>query len=112
MEQGEPDASGRRRSHPKKGTEFLIEADTVIMAVGTNTNPLVSRSTKDLAVDDGGYIIAEEQTCQTSRAGVYAGGDIVTGSATVISALGAGRKAAKAIHAYLIKRVEFVDICP
>jgi glutamate synthase (NADPH/NADH) small chain len=104
MEQGEPDASGRRRSHPKKGTEFVIKADTVIMAVGTNTNPLVSRSARDLAVDDCGYIIAEERTCKTSRKGVYAGGDIVTGSATVISALGAGRKAAQAIHVYLMEK--------
>ncbi len=101
MEQGEPDASGRRRSFPKKGTEFMVEADMVIMAVGTDTNPLVSRSTRDLAVNDRGYIIADEKTCTTSRAGVYAGGDIVTGSATVISALGAGRKAAQAIHAYI-----------
>ena len=104
MEQGEPDASGRRRSHPKKGTEFIIKADTVIMAVGTNTNPLVSRSARDLAVDDCGYIIAEERTCKTSRKGVYAGGDIVTGSATVISALGAGRKAAQAIHSYVMEK--------
>jgi glutamate synthase (NADPH/NADH) small chain len=101
MELGIPDASGRRRSHPKKGSEFLVKADTVIMAVGTNTNPLVSRSTRDLAVNDCGYIIAEEKTGRTSRTGVYAGGDIVTGSATVISALGAGRKAAQAIHNYL-----------
>jgi glutamate synthase (NADPH/NADH) small chain len=102
MEQGEPDVSGRRRLHPKKGSEFLVRADTVIMAVGTNTNPLVSRSTSDLAVNDRGYIIADEKTGSTSRAGVFAGGDIVTGSATVISALGAGRKAAVAIHVYLL----------
>ncbi|MCK9419193.1 MAG: NADPH-dependent glutamate synthase [Nitrospirae bacterium] len=102
MELGAPDASGRRRSLPKKGSEFLVKADTVIMAVGTNTNPLVSRSTRDLAVNDCGFIIADEQTGSTSRTGVYAGGDIVTGSATVISALGAGRKAAQAIHIYLI----------
>ena len=101
MEQGEPDASGRRRSHPKRGSEFLITADTVVMAVGTNTNPLVARSTKGLKVNDRGYIIADAHTGGTSRAGVYAGGDIVTGSATVISALGAGRKAAQAIHCYL-----------
>ncbi len=111
MEQGEPDASGRRRSHPKKGSEFLVKADTVIMAVGTNTNPLVSRSTRDLAVNQGGYIIADEKTGHTSRAGVYAGGDIVTGSATVISALGAGRKAAQAIHAYLLKDIMTVTTC-
>jgi glutamate synthase (NADPH/NADH) small chain len=102
MEQGDPDASGRRRSVPKKGSEFLVKADTVIMAVGTNTNPLVSRSTRGLAVNDCGYIIADDITGGTSRAGVFAGGDIVTGSATVISALGAGRKAAQAIHRYLL----------
>jgi len=101
MEQGARDASGRRRSLPMKGSEFLVKADTVIMAVGTNTNPLVARSTRDLAVNDCGYIIADEKTGCTSRTGVYAGGDIVTGSATVISALGAGRKAAQAIHIYL-----------
>jgi glutamate synthase (NADPH/NADH) small chain len=101
MDLGAPDASGRCCSHPKKGSEFLVRADTVIMAVGTNTNPLVSRSTTDLAVNHRGYIIADEKTGRTSRTGVYAGGDIVTGSATVISALGAGRKAAQAIHIYL-----------
>jgi len=106
MEQGEPDASGRRRPHPKKGTEFVIKADTVIMAVGTNTNPLISQSARDLAVNDCGYIVADEQSCKTSSKGVYAGGDIVTGSATVISALGAGRKAAKAIHTYLMEPSE------
>jgi glutamate synthase (NADPH) small chain len=104
MELGTPDASGRCRSHAKKGSEFLIRADTVIMAVGTNTNPLVSRSARDLAVNDRGYIIADEKTCLTSRTGVYAGGDIVTGSATVISALSAGRKAAQAINIYLISK--------
>ena len=71
------------------------------MAVGTNTNPLVPRSTKARAVNDRGYIIADHTTGKTSREGVYAGGDIVTGSATVISALGAGRKAAQAIHRYV-----------
>jgi len=99
MELGEPDASGRRRSLPKKGSEFRIPVDTVIVALGTNTNPLISRSAKDLAVNDYGYILADENTGKTNKAGVYAGGDIVTGSATVISALGAGRKAARAIHA-------------
>jgi glutamate synthase (NADPH/NADH) small chain len=98
MEQGEADASGRQRPLPRAGSGFLIKADTVIMAVGTNTNPLVSRSTRDLAVNEGGYIIADANRYTTSRPGVYAGGDIVTGSATVISALGAGRKAAQAIH--------------
>ncbi len=104
MEQGEPDSSGRLRLLPKVGSEFMIKADTVIMAVGTNTNPLVSRSARDLAVNEGGYIIADVKTGATSRAGVYAGGDIVTGSATVISALGTGRKAAQAIHAYVLEK--------
>jgi glutamate synthase (NADPH/NADH) small chain len=106
MGQGEADASGRRRAVPRKGSEFRIPADTVIMAVGTNTNPLVPRSTKDLAVDERGYIIADDTTGRTSREGVYAGGDIVTGSATVISALGAGRKAAQAIHRHLLGQGE------
>ncbi len=101
MERGAPDASGRCRAVPKKGSEFRIPADTVIMAVGTNTNPLVSMSARNLAVNERGYIIADDQTGSTCRAGVYAGGDIVTGSATVISALGAGQKAARAIHNYV-----------
>jgi glutamate synthase (NADPH/NADH) small chain len=101
MEHAELDASGRRRSAPIKGSEFQIKADTVIMAVGTNTNPLVPRSTRNLRVNDAGYIVADEKTGETSRKGVYAGGDIVTGSATVISALGAGRKSAQAIHRYV-----------
>jgi glutamate synthase (NADPH/NADH) small chain len=74
----------------------------VIMAVGTNVNPLVPQSTKDLQLNTWGYIIANERSGATSRKGVYAGGDIVTGSATVISAMGAGRRAAQAMHEYLI----------
>ncbi len=104
MEAGEPDASGRRRSVPKKGSEFIVPADTVIVAVGTNTNPLVPRSTNNLTTCNRGYIVADEATGMTSREGVYAGGDIVTGSATVISALGAGRKSAQAMHRYLTGR--------
>jgi glutamate synthase (NADPH/NADH) small chain len=101
MEPGAPDASGRRRPVPRKGSEFRIPADMVIMAVGTNVNPLVPRSTRDLALNTWGYIIADEKTGVTSREGVYAGGDIVTGSATVISAMGAGRRAAQAMDEYL-----------
>ncbi len=107
MERGKPDASGRCRAVPKKGSEFRIPADMVIMAVGTNTNPLVPRSTKNLALNERGYIIADDKTGRTSRKGVYAGGDIVTGSATVISALGAGRKAARAIHGFLSCQGEY-----
>jgi len=101
MELSDPDESGRRRPVVIEGSEFLIHVDTVIMAVGTEANPLVPHSTRDLALNKRGYVIADEETGRTSRQGVYAGGDIVTGSATVISAMGAGRKAAKAIHAYL-----------
>jgi glutamate synthase (NADPH) small chain len=101
MELGEPDESGRRRPVAKRGSEFRIPVDVVIVAVGTGANPLVPRSTSDLELTEGGYIAADEETGGTSRKGVYAGGDIVTGSATVISAMGAGRRAARAIHKYL-----------
>ena len=101
MEPGEPDASGRRKPRPVRGSEFRIPVDTIIMAIGTNANPLVPQSTKDLALHKWGYIVADEGTGKTSKPGVFAGGDIVTGSATVISAMGAGRKAAHAMHAYL-----------
>ena len=101
MELGEPDASGRRRPIPIKGSEFIIDVDAVIMALGTNANPLLPQATPGLELNKWGYITADEETCQTSIKGVYAGGDIVTGSATVILAMGAGRKAAKAIDKYL-----------
>jgi glutamate synthase (NADPH/NADH) small chain len=103
MELTEPDDSGRRRPVKKKGTEFRIPVDVVIVAVGTGANPLVPRSTSGLVLTTEGYIAADDETGCTSREGVYAGGDIVTGSATVISAMGAGRKAARAIHEYLCK---------
>ena len=101
MELGEPDASGRRRPIPIKGSEFTLEVDAVIMALGTNANPLLPQATPGLELNKWGYIIADEETAKTSLDGVYAGGDIVTGSATVILAMGAGRKAAKAIDKYL-----------
>ncbi len=101
MELGEPDPGGRRKPRPIKGSEFRIPIDTIIMAVGTNANPLVTQSAKDLAVHRKGYIIADPLTGQTSRPGVYAGGDIVTGSATVILAMGTGRRVARAMHEYL-----------
>jgi glutamate synthase (NADPH/NADH) small chain len=101
MELSEPDESGRRRPVPIEGSEFQMPVDIVIMAVGTSANPLVSESSEDLALNKWGYIVADEETGKTNLEGVYAGGDIVTGSATVISAMGAGRKAAKAIHEYL-----------
>jgi glutamate synthase (NADPH/NADH) small chain len=104
MDLCEVDASGRRSPKPLAGSEFRIPVDTVIMAVGTGANPLVSQSTKNLVVDKKKFIVADEQTGLTSRPGIYAGGDIVTGSATVISAMGAGRKAAAAMHDYLTCR--------
>jgi glutamate synthase (NADPH/NADH) small chain len=102
MEQGDPDSSGRRRTIPIKRSEFTIPVDTVIMAIGTNPNKLVPQSTKDLQLTAWGYIVANERTGETNRKGVFAGGDIVTGSATVISAMGAGRRAAQAIHEYIM----------
>ena len=102
MELGEPDQSGRRRPVPIPGSEFLIPASLAIVAVGTSANPLVQSSTPDLATNKKGYIQADPETLKTSKPGVFAGGDIVTGGATVILAMGAGRKAAKSIHEYLV----------
>ncbi len=101
MELGEPDESGRRRPVAIEGSEFRLDVDVVIMAVGTCANPLIPEGTKDLQLTKRGYIEADEETGETSREGVYAGGDIVTGAATVILAMGAGRKAARSIHSYL-----------
>ena len=101
MELGEPDASGRRRPVPMKGSEFILDVDAVIMSIGTNANPLLPASTPGLDLTKWGYIVADEETGVTSMPGVYAGGDIVTGGATVILAMGAGRKAARGIEKYL-----------
>lgn len=101
MELGEPDESGRRRPVPIKGSEFMLECDLVVVAVGSGANPLLPRSDKDLALNRWGYIIADPETGKTTKKGVWAGGDIVTGQATVILAMGAGRKAADSIHQYL-----------
>jgi len=101
MELGEPDQSGRRRPVPIKGSEFQLEIDIGIPAVGTRSNPLLLSTMPDLKLNKRGYIVAEEGTGMTSKEGVFAGGDIVTGAATVILAMGAGKKAAKAIHEYL-----------
>ena len=104
MQLGEPDASGRRRPEPVAGSEFLIEADTVIMALGTSPNPLLHRTTPGITVNRRGCIIADEATMATEKAGVYAGGDAVTGAATVILAMGAGKTAAASIHEYLSQK--------
>ncbi|MGZ7039935.1 MAG: NADPH-dependent glutamate synthase [Thermoanaerobaculia bacterium] len=101
MELGEPGADGRRRPVAVPGSEFLIEASLVIVAVGTSANPLIQSTTPDLKTTRKNYIEADPETLQTSKEGVFAGGDIVTGGATVILAMGAGRKAARAIDAYL-----------
>jgi glutamate synthase (NADPH/NADH) small chain len=101
MELGEPDASGRRRPVPKPGTEYVIDCDTVIVAVGTNANPVIVQTTEGLEASHHGTVVADPQTGATSRKGVWAGGDIVTGAATVISAMGAGKRAAADIHAVL-----------
>jgi len=101
MELGEPDDSGRRRPVPVAGSEFTLDADTVIIAVGNAANPLVSSSTPDLETNRWGNIVADPETGATSRPGVFAGGDIVTGAATVIEAMGAGKRAARAIDQYL-----------
>jgi glutamate synthase (NADPH/NADH) small chain len=103
MELGPPDESGRRRPIPIKGSEFLMDTDTVVVAIGRTPNPIIQRTTKGLAVTKWGTIVADENG-KTSIEGVYAGGDIVTGEATVISAMGAGKRAAKAIHEYLMNK--------
>ena len=100
MELGEPDASGRRRPVEKAGSEFTLDCDCVIMAIGTSPNPLIKNTTKGLETQKWGGIIADEHGL-TSREGVYAGGDAVTGAATVILAMGAGKTAAEAIDAYI-----------
>ena len=101
MTLGEPDSSGRRRPVPKEGSEFVIDLDCVIMAIGTSPNPLIKSTTEGLATESWGGIIADEATGATSIPGVYAGGDAVTGAATVILAMGAGKTAAASIDEYL-----------
>ncbi len=100
MELGEPDASGRRRPVEKKGSEFSIECDSVIMSIGTTPNPLIKSTTKGLETQSWGGIVADENG-RTSKEGVFAGGDAVTGAATVILAMGAGKTAAEAIDEYI-----------
>jgi glutamate synthase (NADPH/NADH) small chain len=101
MELGEPDSSGRRSPVVIKGSEYVLPANVVIIGVGTTANPLVQSTTPDLKVNKKNYIEADPETLRTSKRGVFAGGDIVTGAATVILAMGAGRKAAVSIHEYL-----------
>ena len=102
IELGEPDASGRRRPAPIAGSDFEIPLSVAVIAIGTSANPIIQSTTSGLGTDQRGYIQADPATQRTSRKGVFAGGDIVTGSATVILAMGAGRRAAKSIHDYLV----------
>ncbi|KPL19920.1 MAG: dihydropyrimidine dehydrogenase [candidate division Zixibacteria bacterium SM23_81] len=101
MKLGEPDASGRRRPVPIEGSEFILPMDAVICAIGNSPNPLIAATTPGLEVGKRGNIVADEETGRTSKERVWAGGDVVTGAATVIQAMGAGRKAARSIHEYL-----------
>jgi len=101
MELGEPDASGRRRPVKKAGSEYILDVQTVVIAIGNSPNPLIKSTTPGLECESWGGIVADEETGRTSREGVYAGGDAVTGAATVILAMGAGKKAAQAIDKYI-----------
>ena len=101
MELGEPDDSGRRRPVPIEGSEFHLECDLCIVAVGSGANPLLTSETPDMKLNQWGYVMTEEHSGKTTKKGVWAGGDIVTGAATVILAMGAGREAANSIHDYL-----------
>ncbi len=104
MELGEPDESGRRRPVPMKGSEFKLECDMAVVAIGAGPNPLLPTQTPGLELNKRGYIVADLETGKTTKPGVWAGGDIVTGSATVILAMGAGRKAANSVHEYLMNK--------
>jgi len=104
MQLGEPDESGRRRPIPMEGSEFVMDVDTVVIAIGQTPNPIIQRTTKRLQTTRWGTIVVNEKTGKTSRKGVYAGGDVVSGAATVISAMGAGKKAARSIHRYLLRK--------
>jgi len=101
MELGEPDESDRRRPIPVKGSEFMMDCDLAVVSVGAGPNPLLTQSDAAITLNKWGYISADPETGKTTKKGVWAGGDIVTGSATVILAMGAGRKAADSIHNYL-----------
>lgn len=109
MELGEPDESGRRRPVPIKGSEFAIEVDIVVMAIGAGANPLLPSATLGLKLNKWGYIVVDEASGKTSKEGVWAGGDIVSGAATVISAMASGRSSARAIHQYLMAPLKAGD---
>ena len=104
MELGEPDDSGRRRPVPIEGSNFTLDVDLAVVAIGTGANPIITGTIPNLELNKWGYIVADEATGKTSREGVYAGGDIVTGAATVILAMGAGRNSSQAVHQYLMNK--------
>ena len=104
MRLGEPDESGRRRPIPIEGSEFVMDVDTVVIAIGQTPNPVIQRTTKGLKTTRWGTIVVNEKTGKTSKKGVYAGGDVVSGAATVISAMGAGKRAARSIHKLLMRK--------
>lgn len=104
MQLGEPDDSGRRRPIHIEGSEFVMDVDTVIIAIGQTPNPIIQRTTKGLKTTKWGTIVVNDKTGKTTRKRVYAGGDVVSGAATVISAMGAGKKAARSIHRYLLRK--------
>jgi glutamate synthase (NADPH/NADH) small chain len=112
MELGEPDETGRRKPAPVKGSETILEVDAVIVAIGRTPNPIIQSVTKGLQTTKHGTIVADPETGKTSIEGVYTGGDIMTGEATVISAMGSGKKAARAIDEYLSRDVVFAANCP
>lgn len=103
MELGEPDASGRRKPIPIEGSNYIMEIEMAIIAIGNGSNPIIQKTTPDIKFNKWGNILVNDETMETSKRGVFAGGDIVTGGATVILAMGAGRKAAKAINDFLLK---------
>jgi len=104
MRLGESDASGRRRPVPIEGSEFMMDVDTAVIAIGQTPNPLIQRTTEGLETTKWGTIVVQEESGETTKKGVYAGGDVVSGAATVISAMGAGKKAARSIHKYLMSK--------
>jgi glutamate synthase (NADPH/NADH) small chain len=106
MQLGEPDASGRRRPIPIEGSNFTLDVDLVVVAIGNSSNPLIPQTTPGLQANKWGNIIVNEETKETSRKGVFAGGDIVRGGATVILAAGDGRVAAQHMHKYLMEEVK------
>ena len=101
MELGEPDSSGRRRPRPIQGSEYLVDVDIVVVGIGTDPNPLIPQSVKGLEISKWGTIVVNEETMQSSRPEIFAGGDIVRGGATVILAMGDGKIATEAMHKYL-----------